>query len=133
MSQIASTLSHWLNSHLWSVLLVCVVLYLVITVRFLAHWILQYRVKHWSDLPMEIPVPVDVYLGIGISIFVACSSITLSVLLEYPTISAGFMVAAIDVFLLFCAVAPISMPLRFYKKARRRMEIESSSQHNRSS
>lgn len=122
MDLIMSVFAKWLDSSLWTIVGICALVYILFTIRLSIRWFSIYKVSRLSDLPMEIRVPADVLVGIGLSVFTACTCISLALLLKDPTLSTGILALVIDVLLIFFSIMPLMTPIRAYKIYRREME-----------
>ena len=111
----------WVNASEWTILLLCVLMYVIFLIRFVIHelWILgKYSPSSW---PVEIPVPADVKVGIGSSIIIACITIAFGQIAHGLSAGSVLITVVVDLTIAWMGVEALSAPLRGYRRARRQM------------
>lgn len=132
MEQSIPALAKWLDSTWETIIGLCSLVYIASLIRFLVHMLLHYRVDldHLSDLPMELTVPTDVRLGVGLSTLIACACASLTNLLHVFSSFSVIVVLGLDFFILFFSLAPFVSEVYWWRRIRLQME-EEIKRHNR--
>ncbi len=111
-------IGEWIRSNIWGILIIAGVIYVLSSLRFIIYWISLFNVKQITDLPTEILVPIDVKLGVGFSILLACGSLEIAMFLADPDLSTLIIGFVLNIFIAGAAIAAFALPLRFAKNYR---------------
>jgi hypothetical protein len=124
MDIISSSVRKWLETYLFVVLVICLLLGLASMLRQLISAIAFFRLKR-DEHPDEFPMPKSVWIGMTISIVVACAALAIHVLLQFPSLWG--IVLAIVVALLGSSAwyGIIESPRRNYREYLRRYREQS--------
>ena len=114
MESIITSLRDWLDIYFWTIVFGCGIALLLVITRYLIFWARFLNPSRIQHLPAQMPIPVDVWIAIGLITFVMCLTITASILLVRITIFHVIVAIVLDSIVIGAVFGSFLIPRRTY-------------------